>query len=363
MIAVGNELAERGHAVEFVVLKRVGDYESHIDSRARIVALDAWRMLFSLPKLVSYLRRERPEVLLATDEYTHLLALLARPLAGVRTRVVLRIGNMFSELYARYSGLKRALTYALMRFLYRYADAVIANSKGAADDIRALAGVPSSRVAVVLNPKDLDGIRALAEKPVTHPWLESKDIPVALAGGRLREQKNLPFLIRAFVQVARETPARLIIIGKGREEGKLRALIEELHAGDIVSLAGYQDNPYAWMEKCDFFVTASLWEGMPNTLMEAMVTGLPVIASDCPSGPRELLAPESDYRARLAAGIERAPYGILTAVSDEEALVEALRALLVDRALRADYARQSRIRAEDFNARAIVSEYERVLFS
>lgn len=304
------------------------------------------------------MRRERPEVMLALDEYTHLLALLARFLSGARTRIILRIGNMLTELFKRYHDQKSKIVLPfLIRKLYKGADGIIANSRGVADDSIKVTGIDKNKVSVISNPKNIGFIRSLAKESVGHVWLEQKTLPIVITVGRLRVQKNLPLLISAFAKVAEEIPSRLIIVGAGREEGRLRDFIRSVHAENNVSLTGYMDNPHAFTGKSDIFVSTSLWEGMPNSALEAMACGLPIIASDCSSGPREILAPDTDYRFRLKKGIEYAKYGVLTAVNDEDALVQAMMKLLSDAELRAKYASLSKERVKDFDSEKIIGEY------
>ena len=360
MVEIANALAKQGHRVDLLVLKPVGSLAEKVHNKIRVVSLDAGRIALSLFPLIMYLWREKPATLLALDEYSHLLSLLARMLSGVKTHIVLRIGNMLTELFMRYEGKSRLMPF-LVRRLYKKADGIIANSKGVADDVLAVTGILRDRISVIHNPKFINHILALAAEPVTHAWLVQKTVPVVIAVGRLRIQKNFSLLIRAFATVSKNLPSRLIIVGGGREEPRLKALIQELRCEESVSLLGYADNPYAYMSKADIFASASLWEGMPNSLLEAIVCGLPVIASDCSSGPREILAPDTDYKKRLSRGVEQAKYGVLTAVNDEGALVEALRLFLGDEKLRTRYSEAAKERSKDFDSEKIMSEYKRVL--
>lgn len=357
MVMLANQLVTQGRDVEMLVLKQVGEYDSHVDSRVHITNLDAWRMIFAMPKIVVHMRKMRPAVAIATDEYTHLLLLAAKYISKVDTKIVLRIGNVFSELYARYTDLKHALRLRLIKKFYTYADVIIANSQGVADDICELTSMSPSRVKVIFNPKPLDEIQEMGKKPTGNAWFDAKDMPVVVGVGRLREQKNFPLLIRAFSKVVKDIPCRLALVGGGRDEQALRSLAHEVGVEDSVLFAGYQDNPFAFMAKADVYVLPSLWEGMPNSLMEAMVCGVPVIASDCKSGPRELLAPDSNHAKRLETGIERASFGMLTAVNDEEALVDALRAMLGSVELQTHYANASLERAKDFDSVRITEAY------
>ncbi|MDB5266116.1 MAG: hypothetical protein JWM39_829 [Parcubacteria group bacterium] len=361
MITVANELAARGHSIDLLVLKSVGPYASHVTSSVRVIPLDASRMLFSLPKLVSYLKDQKPNSLMALDEYSHLLSLAARYISKSDTRIVLRVGNMFTEVFKRYEGIKGRTLEFLIRRWYRYADGIIAVSQGVKDDIVALTHIASEHVTVIYHPKDIVRIQALAEEPVDFAWIANKTVPVFIASGRLNAQKNFPLLLRAFARVQNDMPSRLIILGAGREEEALRNIVRELRIENEVSFSGYIDNPYAWLAKGTVFVSTSLWEGMPNALIEAMICGLPVISSDCASGPREVLAPDTDYRARRTAGWEEAEYGILTAVNDEQALVEAMQKLGSDEILRATYAKKGIERGRDFSMETILPAYEKAL--
>jgi len=362
MITLANTFADRGYEVDLLVLKPVGQYAEHVDARVQVYSLDRRRIALSIFPLITYLKKRKPEVLLALDEYTHLLALIARYVTRSDVRIVLRIGNMLSELFTRYAGMKNKIIPPLVRSWYKHADRIIAVSKGVRDDVIVVTGIAPDNVSVIYQPKPRAEILERAQEPVDHPWFTDKSVPLALFVGRLREQKNLPVLIRAFAAVRADMPARLVLIGSGREEGRLRALITELGMEDSIMLIGYADNPYQYMSRADVFVFPTLWEGMPNALLEAMVVGLPVIASDCSgAGPREIIAPATDHRVRMVSGIEYAEFGVLTAVNDEAALSEAMKTLLSDPAKRAVYAAKSLERSADFDADGIIDAYAQAL--
>lgn len=363
MVEMANAFAAQGYTVDLLTLSLSGNFRPRVDPRVRLVSLSRGRMLSSLVPLVRYLRRERPVAILALDSYTHLLALFAKSLSGSDVRVVLRIGIVFSRLFAVYEGIKDKSMAFLIRRLYKRADAVIANSRGVADDIIALTGLLRSKVSVIYNPTDVAEIRAKASGVPDHPWLSDKSLPVVFTIGRLRKQKNLTLLVRAFARVHKELPSRLVIVGEGREEAALRQLAAELGCADDVALVGFKDNPYALMAQADVFVLSSILEGLPNALIDALVCGVPAIAADCDSGPREVLAPESDYRKRLAVGdgVEYGSCGALFAVNDEQALTDALKSFLTDPALRQRYAGASLARGADFDQGPLLEEYKKVL--
>jgi glycosyltransferase involved in cell wall biosynthesis len=166
----------------------------------------------------------------------------------------------------------------------------------------------------VHNPIVTTDLRAKAEAPLEHPWFEPDQAPVVLGVGRLSPQKDFATLIRAFARVRMHRPARLMILGHGPERASLEALALAQGLADSVLLPGWVTNPYAFMARAGVFVLSSRWEGLPSVLIEALVCGTPVVATDCLSGPREIL--------------EDGRYGRLVPVGDEEALAAAIDAAL-----------------------------------
>ncbi|MDN5869667.1 MAG: glycosyltransferase [Nitrococcus sp.] len=264
--------------------------------------------------LARYLRGCRPNALLAAKDRAIRSAVLARGLSGVDTRLVGRLGTNFSAALDSRSAAARLLRRLPMRRCYRRLDRVVAVSEGVAEDTRRITELPASKVTVIRNPVITAALARLAAEPVMHPWLCSPTAPVILGAGRLTRQKDFPTLIHAFARLRRERPAKLVILGEGKDRRALQALTAELGIGADVDLVGHVSNPYAWMAKADLFVLSSIWEGSPNVLTEAMACGTPALATDCPSGPRELFA---DGR-----------YGLLVALGDAAAMATAMSQVL-----------------------------------
>lgn len=361
MIQIAGGLVESGCAVDLIVMRNDGELRSIVSDRVNIINFNTRRMIFSLPLLVLYLVKTRPLSIMALDEYSHLIAICASYLTLHKTKVVLRIGNMYTELFERYRHWKDKLLPFFIRLTYRFADHVVAVSRGVADDITKIAGLDHKKITVIYNPKPQSEIVQKMSEPATHPWLEQKTLPVAIAVGRLREQKNLGLLIRAFSKIQKRFPSRLIIIGAGRDEGKLRRLISDLNAEDYISLPGFMENPYSFMARSDLFVFPSLWEGMPNAVIEALMCGLPIIASDCDSGPREILAPKTPYNKRIKSGYELGEFGVLVAVNDEDSFVEAVVKMFNDKKMQDTYRERTMVRASDFDIDKHFGPYEEVL--
>ena len=361
MIELANGFLARGFTVDFVVIKPVGQYKDHVTQGVNLFVIDAGRIIFSLPKLINYLKKEKPDVIMAVDEYTHLMTLIAKIISRSNVYVVLRIGNMYSVLYSAYKRFRDKIIPILAKILYKRANSVICVSEGVAKDVLKLFNIPKEKVHTIGNPKNLLDIETKAKAGITHPWFVNKTVPIILATGRLRFQKNFPLLLSAFADVIKKIPCRLVILGAGRDEKELEKIITDLNLSENVLLTGYVDNPYSYMSKADIFILSSRWEGMPNALLEAMACGLPIISTDCDSGPREILAPSSDVFFRIKDGIEYAENGILVPSESKVEIVNATVALLKDSNLRIKYSRKSLTRIKDFDREHILDEYAKAM--
>jgi glycosyltransferase involved in cell wall biosynthesis len=162
-------------------------------------------------------------------------------------------------------------------------------SQGVADDLVNTVGIPSRMVEVIYNPGVTPDLKSKAAAEPDHAWLRSGEPPAVLGVGSLTAQKDFPTLVRAFWEVRRSRAAKLIILGEGRERASLERLVKELDLEQDVSLPGFVDNPYSYMSRAGAFVLSSRWEGLPTVLVEALYCGVPLVATDCPSGPREIL--------------------------------------------------------------------------
>ena len=208
-----------------------------------------------------------------------------------------------------------------MRRGYAAADAVVAVSDGVADDLAALAQLPRGRVRTIHNPVVGPDLARLAAETVEHPWFRAGGPPVVLSVGRLTVQKDHPTLLRAFARLRATRPARLVLLGGAARPERtaewlagLRGLAASLGVAGDVDLPGFVANPYPYMARSALFVLSSAWEGFANVLVEAMACGCPVVSTDCPSGPAEIL--------------DRGRYGPLVPVGDAEGLAGAMARVL-----------------------------------
>lgn len=310
LLTLAHGFTERGVAVDLVLPRAEGVYLSQVGAEVRIVDLGASSVLPSLPALTRYLWRERPAALLSTLWHANIVAAWARRLARVKTRVILREANTPSRITQALSGLTRVGMPLLIRWFYRWADAVVAVSEGVATDLELTSKLSRGLIHVLPNPVLTPDLPQLAAAPLDDPWFGPGEPSVVLGVGRLELQKDFPTLIRAFALVRSRLPVRLLILGEGKERPQLEALIDSLQLRDDVRLPGFSLNPFAYMARAGVFVLSSAWEGMPGVLIQALACGVPVVATDCDSGPREVL-----QDGRL---------GQLVAVGDVDALAKAI---------------------------------------
>lgn len=281
---------ERGHAVDLLTFQHDSPYLGP-DSPFDVIDLEAARTLTSLPALVRYLRRERPDLFVSVHYFTNVVSVLAKTLARVDTHLVLTERVLVSHVLTDEGPLKSRLLHALMTATYPLADSRVTVSKDAAGDLAALTRLDVDDVTAIYNPTLVEEVFEGAEEPLDHPWFgDDADEPVILGVGRLSDQKDFATLLRAFARL--DVDANLVILGEGENRADLETLADELGVADRVELPGYVDNPYQYMARADVFVLSSRFEGMPNVLVEAAALGTPVVATDCPSGPRELLGPD-----------------------------------------------------------------------
>ena len=310
MLNLAHGLSERGLSVDLVLAQAKGPYLANVRKSLRLVDLKASRVLLSLPELVRYLRRERPEALLSALDYANITALWARRLAGLPIKAVVNEQNTISRSANNSARRRQKIVPYLAKRFYPWSDGIVAVSEGVAGDLSQVLGVPREEIRVIFNPVVTPELHQKAQGPLNHPWFKVGQPPVVLAIGRLTVQKDFPTLIQAFARVRQRQSARLVILGEGPDRPILETLVNELDIDEEVALPGFVENPYAYLGRASLYVLSSRWEGLPTVLIEALCCGVPIISTDCPSGPREILADGH--------------YGSLVPVENVAALAEAI---------------------------------------
>lgn len=300
-------------------------------------------MLKSIFSLRATLAQIEPTVVLSFLNRSNCANILAMRALGYRCVVSERVNT--SSHFG--SGLKAWVNKVVIRYLYPLAHKVLVVSKGVGADLQTNFGVPQQRIDVIYNPYDLTKLAALAEQP---PALcIEQDYIVSV--GRLVPNKNFAMLIRAYADA--KPKEKLVILGEGPEKDALQRLIDELDLSAKVVLGGFQKNPYAIMRRARYAVFSSSAEGFPNAMAEAMALSLPVVATDCDSGPAEIL---QDVIRVHPDGAFKAKFGVLVPVNDQAAMAQALR-WMADDALLDHYRHKARERISQFSIERAVNRY------
>ena len=346
MLNLAEGLAGRGHAVDLVLAQSEGPYLAQVPQSVRLVELNRrhvsfYRILVSLPALILYLRRERPDALLSALN-ANIIAIWAGFLSGKPQRIAICEQSTPSNQNRQLPVWYGTVMNQLVRRFYPWASEIIAVSEGVADDLSQVYAIPRNRIRVIYNPVITPAIQAKAREPVEHPWFVPGGPPVVLGIGRLTTAKGFSILIRAFAQVRRSLAARLLILGEGEKRTELESLVRALDLEEDVCLCGWVSNPYSYLTKASLFVLSSRWEGLPTVLVEALYCGTPVISTDCPAGPREIL--------------REGRHGLLVPVGDVDSMAQAMRAVLSG-ATRLPSERC----CEPYQLESIVSQYENIL--
>lgn len=339
MLNLARGFAEKGLQVDLVLVKAEGPYLSNLPPTVRVVKLESSRLIQSLPALARYLKQEQPPVLISALEDTNMVALWAKKLADVSTRVVVSVHNNLSREAANATTLKRKLTPQLVKWFYPWANSIVAVSKGVADNLVQI-GLPSNSIKVIYNPIVSPELNEKTHEWPDHPWFLPNQPPVILGVGRLEKQKDFSSLIRAFAQLKKQSPARLMILGEGSERSKLQDLVNNAGLTDDVAFPGFVANPYAYMARATVLVLSSAWEGFGNVLVEAMAAGTPVVSTNCESGPTEILA--------------NGQYGKLVTVGDIEGMAKAI-VKTIEEPQDGELLKR---RANDFSLEKALKEYE-----
>jgi glycosyltransferase involved in cell wall biosynthesis len=339
MVQLARGLVEQGHRVDLVMARQKGHFFDLIPEAVKIVDLkvrtpweslhslfalgkDAWfwlRMLLcrkphfvlgALPGLTRYLRENRPDAVIAAMDYPNVVAIAAKKLAGLDSPVIATIHNTLSVEVAHSQRQRIKDQPWVNRRFYPRADALVAVSRGVAEDLQRTLALPDGKVTTIYNPVVAPELGKRAKQPLDHPWFADGEPPIILAVGGFKPQKDFATLLRAFARARSHRPMRLLILGEGKLRPSITSLAEELDIVEDLAMPGFVDNPFQYLARANVFALSSRWEGLPTVVIEALACGCPVVSTDCPSGPAEIL--------------ENGKYGTLVPVGDHEALATAI---------------------------------------
>jgi glycosyltransferase involved in cell wall biosynthesis len=312
--------------------------------------VEAGHWTTAAPAIASALRGDPADVVLSFQDHMNVAVLAAMGFLRSRSRpaTAISVQNTLSRSLAGSPRMVRMLLSRSVRGLYPRADLVIAISQGVADDLGRL--IPDSRqkTQVIFNAGMDERLEVLAKEECEHRFFTAGE-PVIVACGRLTEQKDYPTLLRAFATLRTGLKAKLIVCGDGPLRDQLTSLASALGLADSVDFIGFVKNPFAFLSRAGLFVLSSRWEGFANVVAEALACGTPVVATDCPSGPAEIL--------------DGGKFGLVVPPEDPDKLAAAMRAVLSDAALAAELRSGAQDRARSFSSEIIGERYACALAS
>ena len=268
---------------------------------------------------------------------------------GSKAKTVISERSHFSSQY-NYANLQSLINKRLVK-LYNFADLIVANAKGNMQDLQKNFHIKTKMIKIY-NLVDINMINEKKKQPIDI----KKERFTFVTIGRLDTGKNHKLLVKAI----KDIEADLWIIGDGELKNNLELIIDNLKLKDRVKLLGRQNNPYKFLDKADCFVFSSNHEGFPNVLLEALACRLPVISTDCQSGPREILAPNS-ISSKQTNDIEFAEFGVLIPINNIKKIAKAMQKILNDKQLRYNYTQKALTRAQEFDVKNLINKWEKVL--
>jgi glycosyltransferase involved in cell wall biosynthesis len=330
-------LSQAGVPTDLVLGNARGEFLTQVPPAVRVCPLGAETLRRAVLPLARYLRSARPAAVVAQMSFAGVAALVARRVARIDVPVVVVQQNQLSQHVG--DGHISRPRLALIKWLYPRAEALVGVSDGVSRDLEQRLGLPPWSVHTIYNPIVDGRLHQMAAEPAEHPWLAGDGPPVLLAVGRLARQKDYATLLAAFAMLRKRRTVRLLILGEGSERPHLQQLCNTLGIAGDVALPGTTTNPYACMARAAALVLSSRFEGLPTVLVEALACGCPVVSTDCPSGPSEILA--------------QARFGRLVPVANPTALAAGLADVLEHPPPREPL----RARADDFSHERAVAKY------
>ena len=342
-LILAEELSSRGYTIEMVLMRREGELLDEVSSCAHVVDLAALQMRNVPRAFASYLRESKPDVVLANMWPLTSMCVIAAKLARTETRIVVSDHSMLSHSYADKGALHAMALRASLFLTYRMAAARVAVSSGVADDLSKLSGIARNRFQVIFNPISRGFTEEISPAAAERFWGDFSGKRI-LSVGSFKPVKNHMLLVRACAKIVDSVDARLMLLGDGPLLEDIERVIRSEGVDDKVLLPGFFPDPRPFYASADLFVLSSNHEGFGNVIVEALACGLPVVSTDCPSGPSEILG--------------NGKYGSLVPVGDADALATAIGEALAKPCDK----EMLRARAQDFTQAIVADHYLKIIF-
>lgn len=327
-----------------MVTELKGPYVAELPDDVPVVDLQASRVRYALPKLVNHINRLKPDVVMSTLNYMNMALLSVKPFLRNNPKLIVREANTPTKSMQFHPPFKKRLFTRLYQWQYPKADVIITQSDGMRSDLLSfLPQVSPKKVVRIYNPLDVDKV---IQEANTHNPFQIGEGRQIVAAGRLTYQKGFDLLLHAFQKVAMVCEdVHLQIMGEGPMREELTDLADQLGMSGRVTFQGFQANPYPYMKHADLFILSSRWEGFPNILLEALACGSAVVSTECPSGPKEILA-NNEYGLLIPDGsVEKLADGMMDVLNGKHRFLSG------------------EARARMFEAKVIAEEYEKLFLT
>ncbi|MGE5403311.1 MAG: glycosyltransferase [Candidatus Saccharibacteria bacterium] len=307
MIDLAGGITECDCEVDLVLSSAEGPFLNQVPVGINVVDLKCKRVLFSLPKLIKYLRSRKPSIILTAKDHVNVLAIISA-MFSQRSRSIITIHDMTDSMYNLFnsatsfkSRMKEKVIQSLAKILYPKTAAIIAVSQAAAEEFSSFYNIDPRRINVIYNPLDFERISFLSKQDVDHPWFGEGQAAVILGIGRLEQEKDFATLIRAFATVREHIQARLIIMGLGSQQAELQNLIDTLNLQNEALLWGYEENPYKYIKAAGVVALSSKYETLPTVLIETLYLQKGFVGTNCCGGIHEIIG-DTDYPYLVPTG-------------------------------------------------------------
>ena len=282
-INLSKEFRSEGHNVKFVSLN---DIKSTYNEDIKLIKLNSKRTLFSINKLSKIFNDESPELIISAQYYANIIALISNKISKNKAKIIISERNHLSSELKKLNYFKRLIISSLVKFFYNKADLVYGNSDEVCNDLKKNFNL-KIKTKKILNPSFTKNINRLSKEKVHDEWITKANVPLLAYVGRLEPQKDIGTLLKSFELFNNHHDSKLLIIGDGSEKEKLLKCTNEIKAK--IKHINFDENPYKYLKHCNILLLTSIYEGMPNILIEAQVMKMPIVATNCPGGTSEVL--------------------------------------------------------------------------
>lgn len=341
-VNLANNFAERGYEIDMVLLNARGEFLAELNPLVNIFNLDAPRLRNALYPLIKYLKMRTPHSCLASMWPLTTIAILANLLSLTKTKVIVSEHTVWSKSNLFKNTLTRIAIKLSTRLTFPLASGIVCVSEGAANDLSDISGVERKKIKVIYNPIIKTNLtkNTLARSPLE--WWNGTHKKV-LAVSALIPEKDYKTLLDAFRITISSTYAKLLILGDGECREEIENTISDYKLKEHVFLGGFVTDPHPYYKRADLFVLSSQVEGFGNVLVEALHAGTPIVSTDCPHGPREILCDGK--------------FGALVPVANPTQLAKAISSALSNKHEASSLVRRSL----DFSIAKISTQYLKIL--